>query len=341
MSLLSKILLVLWGMTSIVAIAFIIYQQHQMQTMQTQINASIVAQKTMIDGITRSQSQYVTKDDLNAFATANNVNLAAIQKDVDSLGAAITGINQVTVNSGAVSGTNISSTSTTVNPTPPAAPTVTCDGQQVPCPNGDPYGYQQRIQNLQLNEPFTAPDQTPVTVPIGSVSFDASKPEPWSQNIFARKYSVSNVLATDPDGKQYVYNQVSITANGQTYKAPITTANYVQQYPSPSLSWWNPRLFLGLDGGVMMKAPLAGVWSPSLNFGFISYGSSKNSPDWSFVQLGVGYNSADQKVQFQLSPAQFNLHTTLPFIRSTFVGPTLSVDTNGNFAGLFGIRIGM
>lgn len=329
MTLLNKILIALLATIVITAFAFIIYQQHEMKTMQTQITASVVAQQTLLDGITRSQAQYATKADLDAFAAANNVSLTQIEKNVDALGATITGMNQITVNQGPVVGTNLPSSSTT-----PDAPTTGATTT-----NNDPYGYQKNIQNLQLAEPFTATGQTSVSVPVGSVSFDATKPAPWSENLYQRTYAVSNVLATDPDGKQYVYNQFSITTNGQTYKAPIQTAAYVQQYPVASFSLWNPRIFLGLDAGVLVKEPLTGTVSPSVNFGFMSYGKSKVSPDWSFVQLGVGFNSSTEKIQFQLSPVQYRL--PIPFVKNTSFGPTVAVDVNGTFSGMVGFRVGM
>lgn len=323
-----------------------------MKTMQTTMAASVVAQKAILDGITRSQSQYVSKADLDAFAAANNVTLAAIQKDVSAMGAMITAMGTITVNSGGTDQSGIGSTSTTPDSATNPPPTVNCNGTQIPCPNTDLFGYQKNIQNLQLTEPFTNPPPAPssssvpaptspppTVVPIGQVSFDASKQNPWSVDTYPRSYAVSNVLATDQDGKETVYNQFQITTNGQTYKVPITTANFVQQYPSPSFSFWNPRLYLGLDGGILLKASPTGVVAPSINFGFMTYGQTKTSPDFSILQLGVGYNSANQDVQFQVSPFQYRL--PIPFLQSTYLGPTVAIDAAGQYSATLGVRIGM
>lgn len=318
--------------------------------MQSTMAASVVAQKTLLDGITRSQSQYVSKADLDAFGAANNVVLSAIQKDVSAIGATVTAMGTITVNSGGVDQNGIGSTSTTPDPiTTDSPPTVNCNGTQIPCPNTDPFGYQKNIQNLQLTEPFTSPTPTPssstatppppVPVPIGQVSFDASKQSPWSIDTYPRAYAVDTVIATDQSGKETAYNQFEITTNGQTYKLPITTAKFEQQYPSPSFNFWNPRVYLGIDGGVLIKAAPTGVVSPSVNFGFISYGSSNISPDLSILQLGVGYNSANQNVQFQVSPLQYKL--PIPFMKSTYIGPTVAIDVSGAYSGLLGFRVGM
>lgn len=358
MTTLNKILLIILGITIVGAIAFIVYQQHQMSTMQQQLNTSLIAQKTLLDGITRSSSQYVTKQDLDSFAQQNNVNLAAIQKDVGSLNATITGMNQIVVTSQGQNQSGLASTGTKpiTHPTPPP-PTVTCNGQEIPCPNADPNGYQKNAQDFGLVEQFTSnssvagvgtglasgtPAPSPTNVPIGSVEFDASSAKPWSVNIYPRSYDVTNVLATDENGKQTVYNQFSINVNNQSYKVPVGQAKFVQQYPTPSFSFWNPRLFLTADGGVgVSKLPVKGEFVPGGRLGIMSYGTTKTSPDWSFLQVGAGYGVVSGKPQFMLSPLQYNIGKHLPFMSNTYIGPTLSVGTDGNVVVAGGLSVGL
>lgn len=337
MTTLNKILIALLALTIVGAIGFIIYQQHEMSTMQTQINNSIVAQKTLLDGITRSSSQYATQADLAAFAAQNNVSLATIQKDVETLGATITGMNQVVVNSSGENVNNTPSSSTTPNTSPQVAPTVTCDGQQIPCPNADPFKYQQNQQNLALNENFG-----PTPVPIGTVGFSAWQQNPWNATIYPRTYDVSNVLATDQDGKQYVYNQVSITTNNKTYTVPISTSKFEQQYPTPAFSFWNPRIYLGADAGINVShVPMTGEVTPNVSFGFVSYGKSKVNPDLSIMQVGVGYGVVSQKAQIQIAPIQYNIGKNLPFMQNTYIGPTLGIGVDGDVNIGVGLRVGM
>lgn len=337
MTLLNKILLILLGLVLVSAAGFIIYQQHEMSTMQTQINNSMVAQKALLDGITRSQASYATKQDLDAFAAQNGVDLATIQKDVSTLKATITGMNQVVVSSGGENQGNLPSTGTTPNTTPSTVPTVSCNGQQIPCPNADPYKYQQNQQLMQLNEPFS---NTPV--PMGAVGFSAWQQNPWDVVIYPRSYDVTNVLATDQDGRQYVYNQFAITTNGKTYKLPISTAKFVQQYPAPSFSFWNPRLFLAADGGVVINhAPVTGEVTPNISFGFLSYGKSKVTPDWSFLQVGLGYGGVSGKGQVEVSPVQYNIGAHIPFMKDTYIGPSIGFGFNGNIDIGAGLRVGM
>src|SRR5271165_3713486 len=170
MTLLNKVLIGL--LVAVIATfgIFIFIKEKQITDMQSQINSSLVAQKTLIDGITRSSATFATTADLNALAQQENLNLSAIQSDLNTLGATLSGINVVIANSSGQSKNNIPSTNITPNPTPPSPPTVNCNGVQIPCPSDDPYKYTQNIQNLALNEQFAN-----IQVPIGSVSFDASK----------------------------------------------------------------------------------------------------------------------------------------------------------------------
>jgi hypothetical protein len=249
-------------------------------------------------------------------------------------------MNQVVVDSGGDKQNNLPSTTTTPNPnpvTPVTGPTANCNGQQIPCPNADPYKYQQNQQNLQMAEPFGT-----TQVPIGSVGFSAWQQTPWNVNIYPRAYDVTNVLATDQDGRNYVYNQFSITTNGQTYKLPIASAQFIQQYPTPSFSFWNPRVYLGADVGIgITHAPITGEFTPNVSFGFLSYGKTKVTPDWSFGQVGIGYGVVSQKPQIQISPAMFNVGEHIPFMQNTFVGPAVGVGINGNVYVGLGLRVGM
>lgn len=347
MTLLNKILLILLGIVVVGAFGFIIYQQHEMTAMQTQLNTAITAQQTLLDGITRSSAQYVTKSDLDAFAAQNNVNLSVIQKDVEKLSATISGVNNVDVNSVGQNQSNLPSTTSTTNPiAKPVSNTVSCNGQQIPCPNADPYGYQSTQQTLALFEPFAAQPATttpattaasPTQVPIGTVGFSAADQAPWNVNIYPRSYDITNVLATDVNGKQTVYNQVSITTNGKSYTLPISTAKLEQQLPTSSFSFFNPHLFLTAGGGVdVSKLPVLGSANVGATLGIMSWGQTKANPTISVLQIGAGYETGTSKPAAILNPISFNVGAIFPkgIVNNTYVGPSIQVDTGGNvFAG--------
>ena len=179
-------------------------------------------------------------------------------------------------------------------------------------------------------------------MPIGSVSFDATKPDPWSETIQARQYNVTSIIGTDQNQRVYVDNQFTVTANNQTYTIPITTAQTQQVYPSPKLTWWNPELFGGADVLLSVnKFPsVQGELAPSVNFGFISYGKYLASPDWSFAQVGVSYGTVSKRAMVAITPIAFNLHNLLPVLHNTYVAPAIHISTDGTIYGGVGLRLG-
>jgi hypothetical protein len=336
MNLITKIILIIAGVLVISAMGFIIYQQIEMHNMQTAINQSVIAQKQLADQIVRSQSSYVSKDDLNNFAKQNDINLNTINKDLSTLGAVITGINHVSVNSGGTIETNIGSTSTTPDTHPSTVPIVNCNGTQIPCTNADPFGYMSNVQHLELNEQFTG-----ATVPVGNVSFDASSKTPWSEDIYPRTYSVNSVLGTTTDGKHVVYNTMQITSNGKTVPINVSTGKFEETYPAPSFSFWNPRLF-GTGGASVNLSKIGGSADVGLTLGIMSYGTTKVSPAISVLQLGVGYQTGTQKVSGILNPVSFNISGILPkgIVDNTYIGPSFQMDTSGHIFGGANISVG-
>jgi hypothetical protein len=339
MTLLNKILLGLLALTVVGAFSFIIYQQHQMQVMQTTMQNNIIQTQTLVDNIQRAQSQYVSKADLDNFAQENGVNLDAIRANLAQLGGAIDGLNNFVTTSNLQNTNNIPSTNTTLTPPPVNSPTVNCNGQQVPCP--DPYGYLSNVQNLQISEQFPN-DQ----VPFGSVSFNANVAKPWSLDIPARKYNVNTVIAHSADGELVVYNSMGITSDvdKKEHKVAIESSQVVEQYPSPSWSLFAPKVYLGVSGGVnLSKAPVQGEITPTLSASVISYGKTTVSPDLTLLGVGVGYQAVSQKVGVELAPISVNIGNLIgsKIITNTYVAPTVGMNFGGEINTGLGLRVGL
>jgi len=349
MSVSTKILIILGTILTLGLLSFIVYKEIENSAMQKAIQDQVVAQKQLVDGIVRSQSTWATKDDLNKFITDNGVNLKAIQDDLAALGATLTTANVVTVNSQGQNKSNVASTSTTPKTqvastsTTPASTVVT--STTVP----DPFGYQANQQNLALNETFIAPAATPsatpttTQVPIGTVGFSAWQPDPWSLNIAPRQYSVTNVIGTDDQQRNDVYNRVTITTGGKTYDVPITTSKTEQQYPTAKWSWWNPRLFLTAGGAVnLSRVPIEGSANAGAGLGIMSYGQFKTNPAISVLQVGLGYEAGTQKAAVIVNPVNFNIGGILPkgLVDNTYVGPSLQMDTGGNILAGANVSVG-
>jgi len=324
MSLFTKILITLGAILTIGALSFIIYKQNEIANRQIAIEAQVVAQKDLIDGITRSSNTYATKDDIDKFIAANNVNLKAIQDDLDKLNASVTAVNAIIVSSSGQHQTNVPTTSTGPDNPNPVDPK-----------NQDPYGYQAHQENLDLSEDFSG-----TRVPIGSVGFSAWQKSPWTINVLPREYHVTTVVGTDENQRTYFYNKFGVKVNNKEYDVKIATAETKQEYPTAKWSWWNPRLFIGADAGINVNQ-VKGEFAPSLNIGIMSYGQYKTQPDFSVLQVGVGVGLVSQKPQFSVTPFAYNVGKHIPLMNNLYVGPSLHVNTDGDISVMAGVRVGM
>ena len=83
----------------LVALGYMIYNQEKIKATQATLQTAITQQQTLVNGIVRSSNQVVTKADLDAFATAQNLNLKAIQDNLGKLGAQIGSVTVTTIDS--------------------------------------------------------------------------------------------------------------------------------------------------------------------------------------------------------------------------------------------------
>jgi hypothetical protein len=324
MTLSTKILIWLGAVVVIGALGFIVYKQIEISNRQQAIEAQVVQQKQLVDGIVRSQATWATRDDVDKMIKDNGINLKAIQDDLDKLHAEVTSINVAIATSQGQHGTNIHTTpGPIVNPDP------------VDPKNPDPYGYMKQQQTLALNEDFGT-----VKVPIGSVGFSAWQKDPWNYDIKAREYHLNTVVGTDENQRQYYYNKFVVKVDGKDYVVPIKSATTEQVYPEAKFSWWNPRLFVGADGGIN-AGQVKGEFAPSVNVGIMSYGRYKTQPDFSILGVGVGYGTVSQKAQLVVTPVTYNIGKHIPLMNNTYIGPSLSIDTEGDVSFMAGIRVGL
>lgn len=333
MSTTAKILIFLGMILTLGMLSFIIYNQYELGVQQTAIQTEQIAQRQLIDGVMRGQTSWATKDDVNNLIISNGITsaaLSAIQADMSSVKASLTTANVVTVNSQAQNLTGQKSTGT--GPANPKPPTPVVAGNVDP----DPNGYMKATQLFQLNEDFGT-----VKVPIGTVGFSAFQAAPWSANIAARQYTVANVIGTDENEKNVVYNQVNIKEEGKTYTIPITSSTTKQVFPTAKFSFWNPRLLLGADFGVNLNQ-IKGEFAPSANVGIASYGQYKTTPDWSILEVGAAYQTVNKKAAVIITPISYNIGRKVfsPLMNNTYVGPSIMLSTDGHWAAGAGLRVG-
>ena len=315
----------------VITLGFIVYKQNEISNTQYAIETSFVKQKEIIDGITRSQAQYASKEDIENFARLNGLNLKAIQSDLDKLHAEVISINTISVKSIGQISSHIPSTSTgEINPNPLP---VTCkDGL---CPDADPFGYMTKQQLLSVEENFGK-----TKISIGQVGFSAWQDKPWSLQIKPREYLVSTVIGVDENQRQFAYNKFSVKIEDKLYEIPISSAEIKQVYPQPSFSFWNPRLFLGIDSGINIGS-YKSEFTPGIHVGIMSYGVFKNSPDISLIQVGIGAGMISKKPQLIFTPVTYNIGKHIPLMNNLYVGPSVNLSTGGDLSIMIGLKAGL
>ena len=335
---LTKILVAIGVIVTLGALGYMIYNQEMIKSQQATIQSSLIAQQTLVDGIVRSQSQYATAADLAKFASDNDINLKAIQANMKTLNDQLASINVITANSTGQNTTNVATTNTgPANPKPPiVTTTVACTGGTATCPNQDSFGYQLKQQNLALNEDFAN-----IKVPIGTVGFSAWQQNPWDVQIAPRVYNVDTVVGVDANERQTFYNKFTVDVGGKTYDIPIAKATTEQQIPTASFSLWNPRLLMGVDGGVNIER-LKGAVIPSISLGIMSYGQYKTTPTLSVLEVGIGADVVNKLPELVVTPVAWNVGKQFfaPFMNNTYLAPSVSVATDGTFTVSGGLRVG-
>ena len=299
------------------------------------IEKQVVAQKELVDNITRSMSQYSTKKDLEEYIKQSNVNYKAIKEDLDKIDGKIVASNKVVVVSTGVKQDNISSTGSIPNGESKDPPQVDCNGTKITCPDVDKYKHLSNKRFFDLEEQFGS-----LLVPFGRVTFDASKEKPWGKDIKSREYKLSTVVGMDENQRHYFYNKLTITVDNKDYDLKISKAESKEEFPKPKFSAFNPRLFLGISGGINIKE-IQGTFSPNLSVGLMSYGKFKNQPDFIFLQLGVGYNTVSKNTGLFFNPFSYNLGNHIPLIKNTYIGPSLQIHQNKNINILGTISAGL
>jgi len=321
-----KVLIGLGILAIIATLLLIIKYQHDLITKQKEIESSLVEMKKLPDNITRAQSQYVTKKDLEDYSKKFDVNLKPIKEDLSTLGAEVKGISSVKVITVGYKGNQLPSNNSIPRVDPP---------KEKKSVNLDPWGYQKSTQVLKLTEPFV--DKT---VPWGEVRFNAWQKEPWGLDVHKRTYSIINVLGQDEDGRHYVYNKFSVEADGKKYDVGITDSKFVEEYPENKLRF-DISLYLGANFGAYFNI-VSFELMPDLELSLLSYGTTRVNPDWIFLNFGIGYETNNDNLSFTFSPLNYNFGKNIsPLMSNSYIGPVISIDTKANVAALLGVRVGL
>jgi len=310
-------------------LGFVIYKHNKTIEQNQEIATHMIEQKQLGDNIVRSQHQYVTKDDLDAVAKSQNINMKVISDDLKNLQAKPVAINQVQI---ATPGTYVKAIkSTIVSPANIPIPVTISNG--VPL-YPDPYGYLKNTQTLSMDEKFKE-----TTIPFGSSSFSSWRENPWDLTIYPRQYQLSTVIGMDKNQNTYTYNRFSVLVNGKEYPADITISSTKQELPEPSF-YFHPKVFLGIDAGYLF-AQRAVDLVPNLSIGFFSYGKYVTNPDYQLGMIGLGFSSKNERPIITFTPVLYNIGQNISWLSNSYLGVSIGMDTSTNFSLLGGFKVGL
>jgi len=312
---------------------FLMFKLHKQSEMIDNINSKIVLQKDLMDNIVRSQSEFATSKNIEDFAKQNEINLSIIKDDLNKLNANLKSINTVTVKSIGTDIKNVESTGVGEQNPNSISNTLECIDNK--CQNPDKYGYLNTEQKLNLVEPFSNN-----VVPLGEVSFSAWKDAPWGLRLYPREYFVTTVVGEDENKQNYIYNKFTVKVNDKDYEIKIDNARTLTQYPEAKFHWLNPRLYLGVDGGLDLKS-INTQFGPNLGINFMSYGQYLIQPDFTILGLGIGYDSAQGQSILLINPFSYNIGNHIPLINNTYLGPSLTLDKSGGIGIVLNLTVGL
>lgn len=327
------------GIASIIILVFcllifVVKKQHDTIQQMSAIQNSIIEMKELQDGSVRSESVYASKNDIEKAIKDAKFDPKILNNDLEQLKSEIKGVHTIISKSTGVKYINTPSSKTESNPDVKPEIVECSDGKTIECP--DTFGYRANKQILELSEPFS--DRKPL--PIGRVSFSAWKENPWEAEIYPRNYHVTSIVSVDEDGKQNFHNKFSVETNGEMHELPITSSKFVQEYPSNKFRF-DPRFYLGIDAGIITGEQSVFEVSPNLQVAFFTFGKTKKDIDFNFLSIGGGYNINNETISLILSPINYNIGQHIPLMDNLFVGPSFSLDTDRNFAIMFGLRVGL
>jgi hypothetical protein len=329
----NKIIISILIILFISILLFVIKLQYDAINKFKVIGSSLVEMKQLQDNIVRNESKYVTEKQLKDFAKESNIDLAPIKKDLKELSAEIRGISKVVSITPGGSYTGLPSTGSTPRPQIPASPS------KAKCPDGtkcpDEFGYLSATQKLELKEPL-ANDKS---MPWGEVSFSAWRKNPWDYNVYSRRYTSVSVISMNEDERHFVHSKMYVEVNGKKEALPIAKAEFVEEYPESKFRF-NPNLYLGVDAAFKLL-PFEGEGIPNLTLSIFNYGKFKNKPDWTILNLGLGYAIDDKNSAISINPISYNIANHIPLVSNMYIGPSFNIGLNSSVYLGLGIHAGL
>jgi hypothetical protein len=297
------------------------------------LRGEITEFKQLTDTLVRSSTEWVTRDDLEATLASSLTarDLEALYKDIRRLEARLVGVGTtVGVLAGTIMAPHPSPEQGEVNPHVEEAG----DGRLI-----DVHRYTERPQIDLLRDANQAS--------LARVTFDASRAQPWSAEVFERNYLLTTVVSEKESGQLILHHNLRYTTSAdgdKEFPVALSSSEFKQTPLASKFHWLNPRLDMGVFAGLTaQEVPIFGdndtLASVGLDLGvsLSSYGETRLDSWWRFFRLGAGYNANRRAFQMSFSPALFNLGKVAPLITDLGVGPNVGVDTGGGLTVNLGL----
>lgn len=300
---------------SLIPSGILFYQNYSLRKQNEVLaNQTKISYKTVSDSIQRAESRLVSsQEELTKFAAKNNLDIEAIKRDVNSLGARLEAVAVTEAKTTTIIRNNYYSDET--EPSQVQVPECPEDGRPI-----DIHGYTKNVETTNLTDSNG--------MRIADVSFTAAKNPPWSSKIYGIRYKILNTASRDRQGKLILYTELQASNEeaqpGRIFKVPGTSSELVEIPPSsPGWDWWNPYLYLTSNLSL-------GVWpniefSASFGIGFSiwSYRSM-----WRFLGITAGYDAYQNSFRASLIPVLVNIGDPLPFFSDLWIYLDVGIDTN-------------
>jgi len=268
-------------------------------------------QQLLQEGITKVQSISASKRELESFASSLGLNLETIRKDLKGVDGRLSLVGSAVAKIEGRIEINKPSSNIVAHDPPP---------QPKDCKLCDIYSYTANTQKYPLNI---------WQLPVGEISFDASKNNPWSLEQYPLNIELALVLSEDKYSKTTAYGMMVVRRTDKSdlkMVLPIDMKILSINKPEKKWHWWAPHLDLSLDNN--FRAQLTPYkFGVSLGFSMCAYGRTLNDNSWRLARIGIGLDSS-YTPNISVHPVQYNIGEWLPLLSDAWlsVGLTYNLD---------------
>lgn len=272
-------------------------------------NASLIenvtiGQKALTDSLLRAESKIAsTQEDLTDFADQNQLDIEAIRDDLKTLDATLAAI---AITEGGTT-TIVKNYYKADDSTPSDIEVPKCkeDGRPI-----DVWGHTKSVEAIDLEDSNG--------MKVAKASFEAAKERPWSSKVYGIRYKVLNSIGRQQNGRLVLHTELTAenpeAQPGETFRIKSVSSQMLE-LPAPRASFdaWDPKLYLAVNLGLVVRPEIDFSASFALGFSIMSYG------DWRFIGVTAGYDAYQNNLRASLIPVLYNLGSPMPFLSDLWI----------------------